>query len=300
MLKTRSAVLFLAVWAGYSYSDSITPYYGYTGNAAASGLSWQMDNVFPTPPGLDVNAVIYNYTPIKNPEDDMKVHVQNENAVDGGYIFRETDDWSGKQGGIEIRKVIGLPNIPREYWGDGSIEIEGQGEVTDANVVYSYKVTPCYDPQFSPNCPGYEPPKVDIPVIDLSDLYDASQDENVKNAMKETDEDLYDKDDEERDDDKEKKEKEEEKDSRSRLEKALAAADTSAMFAEGFAQAAMLDAMNAAINMNTYTAVSIDGGTYKETVALDGGELPDNKAGRRMSMSSQILHDKMIDMQYNR
>ena len=87
-----------------------------------------MDNIFPTPPGLEVNAVLYNYTIQKQIQDSVTVNVQNENANGTGYIFRETDEWKpGSLGGTQINKVIGLPNVPREYWGNGSIDVTGNG-----------------------------------------------------------------------------------------------------------------------------------------------------------------------------
>ena len=105
----------LVFWPSYSSSESITPYFGTTGNAAAGGNSWIMNNVLPTPPGLDINGVIYNYTIQKNVDDSVNVHVQNENANGTGYIFRETDEWKpGSLGGTEIRKVVPVvPNLSR-------------------------------------------------------------------------------------------------------------------------------------------------------------------------------------------
>ncbi len=307
MLKKLLLSVVLVSLAPYCYSDSISPYYGYTGNAAANGLSWGMDSVFPDPPGLEVNAVLYNYTIQKAVNDAVTVHVQNENAQGTGYIFRETDEWRpGSLGGTEINKVIGLPNIHKSYWGDGSIEVEGNGSVTDPSVIYSYRVDPCYDPQYDPNCPGYEPYVPEIPVVDLNSLYDATDgDANIEQACKEGDtsakcESIASDQEQADEEEKKKQEEEEKKDSRDRLEKALAAVDNSALFAESFAQAAMLDSMNAAVNMQSYTAATIDGGAYKETIVLDGGNLPDNKKGRRLNLQSQILHEKMVDGQYNR
>ena len=57
-----------------------------------------MQNILPQQAGLTVGNVIYRYTAVKNIDDDMLVHVQNENALGTGYIFRETDDWSGLEG----------------------------------------------------------------------------------------------------------------------------------------------------------------------------------------------------------
>src|SRR5210317_596694 len=195
MLKKLLLLVGLVFLAPYSYSDSITPYYGQTGNAAANGLMWNMDNVFPTPPGLEVNAVLYNYTIQKQIQDSVTVNVQNKNANGTGYIFRETDEWKpGSLGGTQINKVIGLPNVPREYWGDGSIDVTGNGSVSDPSVIYSYRVDPCYDPQYDPNCPGYEVPVPDIYEVDIASLYDATKDENV-NLDNKVDEDLIDTED---------------------------------------------------------------------------------------------------------
>ena len=49
------------------------------------------------------NALIYKYTTVKNPEDDMLVHVGNLNANGDGYIFKETDDWSGVAGSATVK-----------------------------------------------------------------------------------------------------------------------------------------------------------------------------------------------------
>lgn len=292
MLRNLLLTVVLVCLPSYSYSET-APYFGTTPNAAQNGLSWSMDNVLPAPPGLDINGVIYSYTPQKNTADDMKVHVQNE-KVGGGYIFRETDDWSGAQGGIEIRKVVPvIPQLPRELWGDGSIEVEGTGTVEDASVVYSYKVDPCYDPQFDPSCPGYVVPVPDVETIDVDDLYDATQDEYVLSATEETDTDIY-----EEEEIKETEEEDEETEEM-RLEAALAAVDNSAMFAEAFAQAQILAAMNMAVQMSSYYASNIPGGQYKETIVLVDKKIEDNKKGLRNGLAQQLLHEEMISMQYS-
>ena len=49
--------------------------------------------------GLEVTGVIYRYVAVKDPESDMIVYVQNEDAQnEGEYIFREKDDWSNAWG----------------------------------------------------------------------------------------------------------------------------------------------------------------------------------------------------------
>lgn len=301
MLKKKLLSVLVALLPSYSYSDSITPYYGYTGNAASGGLSWDMGTILPPPPGLDINGVIYNYTIQKDVDDSVNVHVQNENALGTGYIFRETDEWkSGSLGGTEINKVVPVvPGIPREAWGQGSIEVEGPGSVTDPNVVYTYKVNPCYDPQYDPNCPGYKTPVPDIPEVDLASLYDATNDENV-DLNRTTDTETYDEEKTKSEKELEEEEAEEEKDRKERLEKALSEADNSAMFAQALAASQVLDSINMATNVSSYYNKTIAGGTYSDSVVLTDKDIPENKNGLRNGLAQQLLHEKMIDMQYGK
>jgi len=295
MLKKLLLGVLVGFYPYYCYSDNIAPYYGTTGNAAQGGHGWSMKDILPAPPGLDINGVFYRYTANKNPEDDMKVHVQNKNANGTGYIFRDTEDWSASPGGIEVRKVIGIGDIPREAWGDGSIEVEGTGTVNNASVIYSYKVDPCYDPQFSPSCPGYKVPIPDIPEVKI-ELYDATQDEYVnlnseeKLSIEENEERLSEKEEEE-------KKAEEEKKRKYRLEKLMSVSDTAALFAE----TQMIEQMNGIMQNqlnNTYLAATIPGGQYKETIVLVDTKLPENKAGLRNGLAQQLLHEKMVSQQY--
>ena len=282
----------LAFWPSYSSSESITPYFGTTGNAASGGNTWSMDNVLPTPPGLDINGVIYNYTIQKNVDDSVDVHVQNENANGTGYIFRETDEWKpGSLGGTEIRKVVPvIPNLSRELWGNGSIEVDGPGSIEDPTVVYMYKVDPCYDPQFSPACPGYEP---ELPEPVNVDEFITMMNNTVELVNNETDLDVY--DDEEKLSDEEEENEEKEK---MRLEAALSAVNNSEMFANAFAQAQMLAAMNMAVQMNNYYAANIPGGEYKDSQVLIDKKIDDNKKGLRNGLAQQLLHEEMVSMQY--
>jgi len=306
MLKKLLWVLVACCWASYSYSDGINPYYGYTGNAAVNGLSWNMRDVLPSPPGLDINGVIYNYTIRKQTEDSVTVNVQNENISGTGYIFRERDEWKpGSLDGTQINKVVPVVPSNRSLWGDGSIEVQGNGSVEDARVLYTYRVDPCYDPQYSPQCPGY---KVIIPDIEIVDyeIYDATADAYTQNACVEGDTSSQcvaqkDDDDEgESEEEKEEREAEEEKDRKERLEEALAEADNSAMFANALAQSQILAAIDAARNINSYYAKTISGGVYNETISLPRTELPDNKQGLRNGLAQQLLHQQMVQSQYEK
>jgi len=304
MLKRLLLSAGLVFWAHSSYSESITPYHGTTPNAASNGNRWVMDNILPTPPGLDINGVIYNYTINKNVDDSVTVNVQNKRANGSGYIFRETDEWRpGSLGGTEINKVVPVTPTNRSLWGDGSIEVEGPGSVSDPTVIYTYRVDPCFNPQFDPNCPGYKTPTVEIPevpTLDLTTLYDVTQDENV-DLNRETDTSELETDEEEKTEEELAEEEEEEKEDREmRLEKALSEADNSAIFAQAFAQSQILAAANSATNINSYYSANIPGGNYKDNVVLVDRELPKNNRGLRNGLAQQLLHNQMIDMQYNR
>lgn len=298
MLKKLLLTAVLVAYSSYSYSEDITPYFGTTGNAAAGGHSWSMGTVLPTPPGLDINTVIYDYTIQKDVNDSVNVHVQNENANGTGYIFRETDEWKpGSLGGTEIRKVVPvIPNIPRSAWGDGSIEVEGNGTVEDARVVYSYKIDPCYDPQFDPNCPGYvTPAPPEVEVFDVSTLYDATKDENVnlsndEQILLQENEEVV---EEELDED----EEEEEKRKREYRLAMLADTNASQLFAENQRIEEMNRAMQVVVN-NQYSNRSVPGGQYNDTITLVDAEITDSKSGLRNGLAQQLLHEKMISMQY--
>ena len=301
MLKRLSLSVALVFWAHSSYSESITPYGGQTGNAAAGGNAWSMGSVLPEPPGLSINGVIYNYTIRKNVDDSVTVNVQNKNALGPGYIFRETDRWlPGSLDGTEINKVVPVnPGIHRSHWGNGSIDVEGNGSVDNPTVLYTYTVDPCYNSQFDPNCPGYEVQVPDIYQVNLDDIYNPLNDENI-DFDRTTDLELTETEDEEELSEEElaEKEEEEEEERAMRLEDALAEAGRSLMFANALAQSQMLASVNAATNMNSYYSRTIPGGTYKENVVLVDKQLPENRRGLRNGLAQQLLHQQMVESQY--
>jgi hypothetical protein len=265
---------------GYSaacYSSDYT--YGYSANAAAGGTHWSMSQpVLGVEPvqGLDITGVLYRYTAVKERPDDFSVTVQNENAIDGGYIFRSTDDWSGKSGQT-INKLVPIEYSPIKYWGNGSIETEGVGSVEDPVVLYTYRFKPP------------EPEIPEIPAVPLIDVYSVFDDEAVQRATAETDLSLIEKDEDER-----KEEKDDEHDGD--LEKALAASENALTMAGEMSQAALLRAMNP-VTMTNYYAASIPGGAYKETVILVDRNLPDNRRAFR-SMANDRLHNQLVEDQY--
>ena len=282
----------LAFWPCYSHSEPYT--YGSTNNAAANGLTWGMTSGalgVPVVPGMEINGVIYRYTAVKDPNDPFSVTLSNEDT-NGGYIFRETDDWSGLPGNT-INKFVPVELSPISRWGDGSITFEGRGEVQDPTVVYTFRVDECFSPEVTPGCPGYvDPTQFQVTTPDL-EIYDALDDQAVRDAMAATDPDLYEEDEKD-----ESIEKDEEKATKDDFEKGFAASQNALTLANKVSQEAIVTAMNASVNMSTYYTVRMDGRTYPERQRLVDSQLPENRNGLRNGLAQQLLHDQMVDMQY--
>ena len=271
------------------YSFSVHAYsFGYTPNVAISGLQWTMTPTYLGADGIggmDVSGVTYKYTPIKNKADNYSVTLEND-KVGGGYVFQDIQDWSQREGGIEIRRTVALPYTPIAVFGNGRLKQEGTGSIQNADVRYIYRFDPCFDPQSNPSCPGYvkpKPPKLpDIPD------YDALQDESVQIAQKETDRDLAE------DDQAKNNEEDEEEDS---LEFLLADTTNALTIANEISQSILLQQLNQATNLSKYYVSSVPDNYYPDTVALQGGTIVDNRRALR-SLSQDARMNEMIEEQY--
>jgi hypothetical protein len=275
------ALLAFSLCSPYSYSEEV---YGTTNNAATFGLNWVMTNILPSQAGLEVNGLVYQYTAVKDPETGMIVYVQNEYADGSGYIFRNADDWTGLPGNT-IRRKFALPNLGAELWGPGSIEVEGEGSVENASVVYSYRYDTCFDPQSDPNCPGYEE-QVEVPEIAI---YDPLQDPLVQEDMER----------------KARIQEEEEAQERQRrreqwavsnaLEDLLADGNNPSLI-DPVAEAMALALTSRVLPTSYYNG--LEGREYFDTVVLEGGDIADNAKARRSNLAQQLLHQQMVDSQY--
>lgn len=248
-----------------------------------------MGAVMPNVPGLSVNGVVYRYTIDKDPQADAWVHVQNENASGTGYIFRETDDWSGLPGNT-ITKSVPVTNIPLEYWGMGSIEVEGDGTISDPSVIYTYRVDQCANPQADPSCEGYEPPRPTVPTQTL-EIYDALEDDAYQTATMKTDHEYQ-------DEEQPKDDQSDDKERKARLERGLAASKNALALAAGISQDAIIASMSYTTDMSAYYAAKIDGGSYADVPMLIDGKIPENKRGLRNGLAQQVLHEQMMELQY--
>ena len=279
-------MLSLVLLPSYSYSEPYT--YGATSNAASNALGWTMDSILPSIGGVDINGLLYRYTTVKDPDADMKVHVGNHNSSGDGYTFRETDDWSGVPGNT-IVKSFPLSNIPASKWGTGFVEVEGEGTVKDAVVIYNYRLDKCYDPQSDPSCAGYVKPMPEIPEVVV---YDALEDDAVVDTL-EADEFQYDEDGKLILD-------EEEEEEESRIEMGLTASANALTLFKTQNQSDIILALNRQTNINMYYNAKINGGTLNDAAGLKDGTIPDNKKALRNNLAQQVLHEKMVDMQYNK
>ena len=282
---------FSAFWPCYSFSDQYI--YGTTGNAAVDGFTWSMGTLVPDAPGLSVNGVIYRYTTIKDPDEAMLVRVQNEAANGEGYTFRVTDDWTGLPGNT-INKLISVNNIPISRWGDGSIEVEGEGTVVDPTVVYTYQIDTCFNPQTDPSCPGYVDPATFLVAESPAEAYDPLEDQAVSDTLEATDPELYDEEEEDETIASEKVEA-----TKDKFQRGLTASQNALTLANNFSQDSIIRAINTSVNMYPYYATSINGGAYRETTKLVDSELPENPRGLRNGLAQQLLHDKMVEEQYS-
>ena len=235
--------------------------------------------------GMDISGVTYKYTPIKNKEDDYIVTLEND-KVGGGYVFQDKQDWSQREGGIEIRRTIALPYLPIAIFGDGRLKQEGTGSIENADVRYIYRFNPCFDPQSDPNCPGYVKPKPP-PLPDVPD-YDALQDESVQLAQAETDKELL--------EEEEAKEEEEEEDEEE-MEMLLATTENALAIADGISQSVLMATINQATNINSYYVAQIPGKIYRESIVLQDKDIVDNRRAFR-SLGQDKLMNQMVEEQY--
>jgi hypothetical protein len=128
----------------------------------------------PTVEGVDVNGVIYQYTAVKDRADPYTVSIQNEAANGNGFIFRSTDDWSGKSGAT-LTRFVPVPYSPLGNWGEGSIAEVGIGAIENPTVVYTFRRDPNVVQQ------------QEIPELPVYDVYDALSDSYVQESLEPTD-----------------------------------------------------------------------------------------------------------------
>jgi len=248
-----------------------------------------MPSVLPASTGLTVDGVIYQYTAVKNAKDPMVVNVQNLNAINTGYIFRSQDDWTGRPGN-SITKVVPVDNIPAKYWGDGSITVDGQGQVTNPNVVYKYRYDTCYNPLSDPSCPGYAQAMLESLALKEAQPVDPLSNEYVRNSLQSKP--LP--EEEKKAELNAKKDSKVEKDSKDKK-----IIPNTMLSAEDTARVSKLELMNNIPGFDAYS-INIVGGVYNDVIRYPEKRLPDSRRGRSIGQAQEKLHGAMVDSQYEK
>ena len=287
--------------ASYSYCYSDTTYAS-TNNAARDGLTWAMKNILPdfSQPFMtvEINGLYYRYTMVKEQEDDATVTLSHEDLANPGEkVFEHTDDWSDQYGGT-IQKFFRFGYTNANRWGDGSLQVEGEGSIEDPFVIYNYKMVidetleKCYlTPLADPICPGYEDALTEyISNLEAPEVDDPFYDEWVQANLA----DEAEKPKEEEEIEVEEEEREEES-----LEEQLGADQTLEAMVDTREQASILAELAQVPKLNQYYATSLPGGVYKETVTLPTTDYPDNRRALR-NLASDANHRTMVRSQYER
>jgi hypothetical protein len=229
-----------------------------------------MDQVFDSQ-NVSINSVIYKYTTEKDTESDLVVSVYNKG------VFEEVDDWSGLPSG-SIVKYVPLPVTPVSEFGEGGIDVVGDGSVHSTSLRYNYRIESILETTNKPI--EY------VPIINTDiELYNALEDDSISSEEA----DVEYSDDEESDDT---------DDNKDRRKRALRASEAAIGNAMAISQDLVMQAMTAATDMTSYYATAIKGGVYDDNIQLLDSRLPKNRKGLRNGLAQQILHTKMVDEQY--
>ena len=287
--------------ASYSYCYSDTTY-ATTNNAAQNGLRWALTNILPdfSQPYLtvEINGINYEYTMVKEKDADATVTLSHDDLANPGQkIFEHTDDWSDQYGGT-IRKYFRFDYKNANRWGEGSLEIDGEGSIEDPYVIYNYKMVvdetmqKCFlTPLADPMCPGYDDALTDyIANLEAPEVDDPFYDEWVQANLAE---------EAEKPKEEEEIEVEEEEEREESLEEQLGAEQTLEAMVDTSEQASILAELAQVPKLNQYYATSLPGGVYEETVKLPTTDYPDNRRALR-NLASDANHRTMVRSQYER
>ena len=288
------ALLFSVFLPSYSAADTV---YGVTNNAINGGLTWSPVDVLPdfSSPNvsLQVNGVTYYYVMSKDPAADATVYVRNEDAINGGYVFEEVDDWSGLPGN-SILKNFRFDGIPGEQWGNGSITVDGDGTVSDASVIYLYRMDVdetniiCTNPLADPNCPGFLDAVYKyvstIEYVDPEDeFYEYWLEMQEGRQIENENEKVEIVEDEEED-----------------LEKSMQTDPDVGGFIDGFIQQGLLQQLaNDPLIQPYYEVDYPEVLVYEDTLQFEDTSLPDNNRALRQ-LASDAKHYSMVRSQYDR
>ena len=278
-LKHFLVALVCLVCYSYSYSEVV---YQKSPNVVVDGLTWTMTNILPQYTGLTVTGVTYGYTVNKRTEDPFAVTIQNQNKRDGGYVFRQHDDWTGLPGTTLVRTVPTNSDI--SLWGPGEIVTSGFGTLSRVSVNYNYRYDTCNTASpTDPRCPNYKY-RFDTATDPLS--LDYVQAYLQTKATLETDET------------RESNRLFTENAATQKSPKLNNASANRILTQQAQQQAQSLLALNNIPGFASYSQ-QIPGGVYTELIKYPLKVLPDAKSSRLLSASQERLHNRLVDLQYS-
>ena len=244
---------------------------------------------------LQINGLNYYYVITKDAESDAEVYVRNEDAINGGYIFEEVDDWSGLPGN-SIQKYFRFPGSDASQWGDGSITVNGDGTISDASVIYLYRMDVgeqdiiCTNPLVSPECPGY----LDALYKYLASLDNVTPDDPGYDIWLELQREAELKEEQTKQDNNEQRESEDNLEQRMQVDPEVGGlVDTDL-------QNQQLYELTASFVIEPYIAVDYpEILVYEDNLQLEDTTLPDNSRAMRQ-LASDAKHYSMVRSQYDR
>ena len=264
------------------------------GTGTTTAHEWVMSNVIPNALGLKINGVYHKYTITKDAASNATVTICNKNIDTDGCAYMHTDNWDGLPSSTKI--YYDPVNLSAAALGDGSIELIGEGVLSDPLVYYDYYYDTCADPISHPGCPGYEAALLkyiaDNNLFEDPDVNDPYYNDFVQaqiNAKAELDRE------EETIEEIVIAENEEEE----TLEQMLTVGEEMDVLVDPIVQTAAMTVLSNTTALEPYYALDIDGGEYRETLVLPDNELVDNNRAFR-SLQTDANHRKMVRAQFDK
>tara|TARA_R110000823_G_scaffold261056_2_gene381735 strand:+ start:330 stop:1097 length:768 start_codon:yes stop_codon:yes gene_type:complete len=255
-----------------------------------------MANVLPPEAGLKVQGVYHQYTITKDTDADATVSITNKHASGNGNIYELNDNWNKLPSNTKIGFDLVTPSLG-SLWGEGNVGVTGDATLSDVTIAYNYKFDPCFIPLADPSCPDFK-----------DALYQYLLDNNLLNNEPSINDPYYDEwvmyqleqktEAEELEELKAEKEKEEAEEELS-MEKALSVAGAAEKIADPLQQLTMMKQMASVGTLDGYYGVTIEGGTYKDTVQLKDSVIVDNYKALR-NLAQDKAHRTMVRSQYDK
>tara|TARA_R110002020_G_scaffold127739_3_gene286460 strand:- start:426 stop:1184 length:759 start_codon:yes stop_codon:yes gene_type:complete len=250
-----------------------------------------MNNLLPSQTGLTIEGVFHRYTITKDPTTNSIVSITNKKIGSDEYIYEYVDDWNKIPGGTKVT-YDAVPSKLGNLFGDGEIKVTGDGSLSDVTILYHYKFDPCHTPLSDPTCPDFKDALyqylLDNNLLDSPNVDDPFYDQWVQIQLDEQ---------AEAEEQKALETKEEEESEELSVEEILSVAGAAEEIADPLQQMEMMAQIAAIGKLESYYNITMDGGVYKDTLKIDGGDIKDNLRGLR-NLAQDSVHRSIVRSQY--